>query len=147
MSIYNVWALHCASCHQDLHLRPPWRPTWRWRPVPRTCGCVVDSPLVHFARKADAPRVCRLQILEVRVPASWAQPWQEFVLEEVNFFSLCSVKDLRSKCLPDFTLTPLEEGFIYRGPSVANANRCRCSSVYYSMLSACAYCQGRNYIR
>ncbi|RXW22324.1 hypothetical protein EST38_g3514 [Candolleomyces aberdarensis] len=47
----------------------------------------------------------------------------------------------------DFTLSALEEGFIYRGPSVAVANACRCSSVYYSMLSACAACQGRNFIR
>ncbi|KAF9527007.1 hypothetical protein CPB83DRAFT_856976 [Crepidotus variabilis] len=46
-----------------------------------------------------------------------------------------------------FTLAPLDQGFVYLGPSAANANSCRCSSVYYSLLSACANCQARNFIR
>jgi hypothetical protein len=45
-----------------------------------------------------------------------------------------------------FNLSPLDVGYVYLGPSTANANTCRCSSVYYSLLSACAYCQGRNYL-
>ncbi len=47
----------------------------------------------------------------------------------------------------EFNLQPLLPGYVYLGPTVANANSCRCSSVYYSLLSACAYCQGRNYLR
>ncbi|KAJ3538365.1 hypothetical protein NMY22_g5195 [Coprinellus aureogranulatus] len=47
----------------------------------------------------------------------------------------------------DFTLTPLQPDFVYLGPSVAAATQCRCSTVYYSMLSACATCQGNNFIR
>ncbi|KAH6918420.1 hypothetical protein BKA70DRAFT_1247150 [Coprinopsis sp. MPI-PUGE-AT-0042] len=46
-----------------------------------------------------------------------------------------------------FTLEPLEPGFIYLGPTRTNVNACRCSSVYYSMLSACAECQGNDYLR
>ncbi|KAF5315962.1 hypothetical protein D9611_004846 [Ephemerocybe angulata] len=46
----------------------------------------------------------------------------------------------------DFTLTPLEPDFVYLGPSQAAATPCRCSSVYYSLLSACGTCQNRNYI-
>ena len=46
----------------------------------------------------------------------------------------------------EFNLSPLDPGYVYLGPSTANANTCRCSSVYYSLLSACAYCQGRNSI-
>jgi hypothetical protein len=49
--------------------------------------------------------------------------------------------------LAEFNLSPLSPGYVYLGPSVANANSCRCSSVYYSLLSACAYCQGRNYLK
>ncbi|KAF8163453.1 hypothetical protein B0H34DRAFT_795165 [Crassisporium funariophilum] len=46
-----------------------------------------------------------------------------------------------------FSLQPLSAGFVYLGPSAVNANSCRCSSVYYSMLSACGACQNRNFIR
>ncbi|KAF9454634.1 hypothetical protein P691DRAFT_806802 [Macrolepiota fuliginosa MF-IS2] len=45
-----------------------------------------------------------------------------------------------------FTLQPLDPGFVYLGPSLTVQNSCRCSSVYYSMLSACAACQGRNWL-
>ncbi|TEB26544.1 hypothetical protein FA13DRAFT_1019152 [Coprinellus micaceus] len=47
----------------------------------------------------------------------------------------------------DFTLTALQPDYVYLGPSVSAATPCRCSSVYYSMLSACATCQGNNFIR
>jgi len=47
----------------------------------------------------------------------------------------------------EFNLDPLVDGYVYSGPTAANANPCRCSSVYYSMLSACAYCQGQKYLR
>lgn len=46
----------------------------------------------------------------------------------------------------EFDLEPLDVGYVYLGPTVSNANDCRCSTVYYSLLSACAYCQGRNYL-
>jgi len=45
-----------------------------------------------------------------------------------------------------FDLKPLDDGFVYLGPTVAVQNSCRCSSVYYSMLSACAACQGRDWL-
>lgn len=47
----------------------------------------------------------------------------------------------------DFTLAPLAPGFVYLGPPPENANSCRCSSVYYSLLSACAVCQDRDFIK
>ncbi|TFK30079.1 hypothetical protein FA15DRAFT_663423 [Coprinopsis marcescibilis] len=46
----------------------------------------------------------------------------------------------------DFRLPPLGEGFVYLGPNREVVNACRCSSVYYSVLSACAECQGRNWV-
>ncbi|KAJ3509629.1 hypothetical protein NLJ89_g5122 [Agrocybe chaxingu] len=46
-----------------------------------------------------------------------------------------------------FSLLPLDPGFVYLGPNQDNANSCRCSSVYYSLLSACALCQDRSFIR
>ncbi|KAF5357921.1 hypothetical protein D9756_001430 [Leucocoprinus leucothites] len=45
-----------------------------------------------------------------------------------------------------FTLDSLDPGFVYLGPSKIVANSCRCSTVYYSMLSACAACQGNSWI-
>jgi len=44
-------------------------------------------------------------------------------------------------------LEPLDPGYVYVGPTQATANSCRCSSVYYSLVSACGYCQGRSFIR
>ncbi|KDQ49962.1 hypothetical protein JAAARDRAFT_712747 [Jaapia argillacea MUCL 33604] len=52
---------------------------------------------------------------------------------------------LRGICLGDFTpLTPLPFGYVYREPEPAynTVNNCTCSSVYYTMFSACAWCQG-----
>ncbi|TFK30083.1 hypothetical protein FA15DRAFT_197295 [Coprinopsis marcescibilis] len=46
-----------------------------------------------------------------------------------------------------FILPELPPNNQYQGPNSTVQNSCRCSSVYYSLLSACAYCQGRNYIR
>jgi len=63
--------------------------------------------------------------------------------------SPCDVAaELASVCVGgDFNLDPLDPGFVYAGPTQTNQNSCRCSSVYYSLLSACAYCQGRSYVR
>ncbi|CAK5269648.1 unnamed protein product [Mycena citricolor] len=43
-----------------------------------------------------------------------------------------------------FTVPALGPSQEYLGPTVAQANQCICSSVMYSVLSACAGCQGRN---
>jgi hypothetical protein len=45
-----------------------------------------------------------------------------------------------------FTLDPLLPGYVYLGPTQLAANSCRCSTVYYSLLSACAYCQNQTYL-
>jgi hypothetical protein len=42
---------------------------------------------------------------------------------------------------------PLLPDYAYIGPTPAYANLCLCSSVYYSLKSACGYCQGRQFIR
>ncbi|KAF8911957.1 hypothetical protein CPB84DRAFT_1841675 [Gymnopilus junonius] len=44
------------------------------------------------------------------------------------------------------TLLPLKPGFEYLGPDPSDANSCRCSTVYYSLLSACATCQNADFI-
>jgi len=46
-----------------------------------------------------------------------------------------------------FNVAPLGIGNVYLGPSLTSANTCRCSSVYYSLLSACAHCQGGSYLQ
>src|SRR5258708_2052931 len=41
-----------------------------------------------------------------------------------------------------YQVYPLSPGYYYRGPSLGYGDGCLCSSVYYSMQSACATCQG-----
>ncbi|KAI6128297.1 hypothetical protein EV401DRAFT_1853747 [Pisolithus croceorrhizus] len=45
-----------------------------------------------------------------------------------------------------FAVTSLGPGTEYVGPYVDEANDCECSSVTYSLVSACAYCQSYNYV-
>ncbi|PFH52185.1 hypothetical protein AMATHDRAFT_57539 [Amanita thiersii Skay4041] len=45
-----------------------------------------------------------------------------------------------------FNIPPLPQGNVYFGPSSTEANDCRCNSVFYSMLSACAACQNRPWL-
>ncbi|KAJ7709711.1 hypothetical protein B0H17DRAFT_234229 [Mycena rosella] len=40
----------------------------------------------------------------------------------------------------------LKPGELYIGPTQQESNACRCSSVFYSLLSACAICQSREYL-
>lgn len=46
----------------------------------------------------------------------------------------------------DFTVDALQPSTHYTGPTQAQANSCQCSSVTYSLISACAICQNRTYI-
>lgn len=46
-----------------------------------------------------------------------------------------------SKITSDFPVPALGPTENYLGPIPTAANQCRCSSVFYSMLSACAVCQ------
>ncbi|KAG2041608.1 hypothetical protein BDR03DRAFT_669108 [Suillus americanus] len=52
---------------------------------------------------------------------------------------------LQSACTP-MMAGPLPPGYIYSAPSAATANPCECSTVTYSMLSACADCQNAGYL-
>ncbi|KAF8463021.1 hypothetical protein DFH94DRAFT_686827 [Russula ochroleuca] len=46
-----------------------------------------------------------------------------------------------------FTIGPLQPGYSYYGPSgVDDSNLCKCSTVGYSLLSACGGCQGASWI-
>ncbi|KAF8733698.1 hypothetical protein AX14_003625 [Amanita brunnescens Koide BX004] len=40
-----------------------------------------------------------------------------------------------------YQIPPLATNQVYTGPSLTAANECRCNSVFYSLLSACAICQ------
>ena len=46
-----------------------------------------------------------------------------------------------------FTILPLQPGYSYFGPSsVDDSNLCKCSTVGYSLLSACGGCQGQTWV-
>ncbi|KAK0210853.1 hypothetical protein DFS33DRAFT_330493 [Desarmillaria ectypa] len=61
--------------------------------------------------------------------------------------SACSIaSSLMGACTSaTFTVVPLKEGQIYDGPWKGSDKPCLCSSVYYSLLSTCAFCQNRSY--
>ncbi|KAG2349766.1 hypothetical protein BDR05DRAFT_979875 [Suillus weaverae] len=46
----------------------------------------------------------------------------------------------------DFTISTLPSGTHYAAPTVAEANQCECSTVTYSLISACGDCQGATYL-
>ncbi|KAG1754639.1 hypothetical protein EDB19DRAFT_1667464 [Suillus lakei] len=52
---------------------------------------------------------------------------------------------LLSVCVGSFVMTPLSLGWVYVGPSTAE-DSCGCSSVTYSMMSACADYQNCSYV-
>ncbi|KAL0577868.1 hypothetical protein V5O48_004104 [Marasmius crinis-equi] len=47
----------------------------------------------------------------------------------------------------NFEIPALNLSQQYLGPTVATQNPCRCSTAFYSVLSACAACQGRTYLK
>ncbi|KAK0208852.1 hypothetical protein DFS33DRAFT_1305980 [Desarmillaria ectypa] len=51
--------------------------------------------------------------------------------------------DLAEVCDSSFSIPALPSGSVYRGPSGGTSRmECRCNTVYYSLLSVCAECQG-----
>ena len=76
---------------------------------------------------------------------AWSSLCPQRTCVGLRVLSMITSFELTSKYL-EYNLEPLAEGYIYSGPTVANTNACRCSSVYYSLLSACAYCQGQKYL-
>jgi len=61
-------------------------------------------------------------------------------------FVVVNILHQPTQCSSAFTLDPLLPGYVYLGPTRLAANSCRCSTVYYSLLSACAYCQNQTYL-
>ncbi|KAF9053188.1 hypothetical protein BJ165DRAFT_844765 [Panaeolus papilionaceus] len=53
---------------------------------------------------------------------------------------------LQGVCSTEVIIPPLQNGQTYPGPAELLTTSCICSSVYYSMLSACAFCQGRQWL-
>jgi len=46
-----------------------------------------------------------------------------------------------------FNVPPLSPGLVYVGPPPGAATGCRCSSVFYSLISACALCQSDQFLK
>ncbi|KAF8339331.1 hypothetical protein F5887DRAFT_977398 [Amanita rubescens] len=62
--------------------------------------------------------------------------------------SPCYVAEqLADVCNPGgVTLVPLDAGVIYYGPELNQTSYCECSSIFYSLVSACAACQDRGWL-
>jgi len=87
----------------------------------------------------------RHTIVSHRVLATWLTNWRQSVLVGVSDSKYLSY--YYSSNPGESNLDPLPTGYMYIGPTPAYSNRCLCSSVYYALLSACGYCQVRDYIR
>ncbi|KIL68694.1 hypothetical protein M378DRAFT_822990 [Amanita muscaria Koide BX008] len=63
--------------------------------------------------------------------------------------SPCRVAEqLASPCNINVSITQLPNiSYAYFGPPAGEADPCRCSSVYYSLLAGCAACQDANWMR
>ncbi|KAH9973143.1 hypothetical protein BGW80DRAFT_286979 [Lactifluus volemus] len=49
---------------------------------------------------------------------------------------------LLSTCNGGYNIQPLPQGYSYAGPTAGTSDTCKCSTVAYSLLSACDACQG-----
>ncbi|KAN0119078.1 hypothetical protein V8E52_004525 [Russula decolorans] len=86
-----------------------------------------------------------------------------FVVAQVNVTANCTVSSFtwtfnsigQSPCTVaanmlatcysgSYTLAPLPSGYAYGGPTHDSSNKCQCSTVGYSLASACAVCQGQD---
>jgi hypothetical protein len=47
----------------------------------------------------------------------------------------------------DWSVDPLPIGTSYSGPLKSGSNPCECNSVVYVLISACADCQGHQWVR
>ena len=55
------------------------------------------------------------------------------------------ITELKSRSAP-IVNAPLPSGYHYNGPTVTSATPCKCSTVYYSVISACASCQDGEFL-
>jgi hypothetical protein len=46
-----------------------------------------------------------------------------------------------------YNIQPLPQGYSYTGPTAGTSNTCKCSTVAYSLLSACDACQGSTWFK
>ena len=46
-----------------------------------------------------------------------------------------------------YTVEPLPPGYVYTGPMEHSSDPCQCSTIGYSLLGACAVCQGRQSLK
>jgi len=90
------------------------------------------------------------------VPAAVAQsananctdiPTYNWVFNSKSQSPCLVAEDLATVCDRNgFTLYPLSPGGSYGGPSEDQNNNCHCTSVFYSLISACAACQDGSWI-
>ncbi|KAG2157220.1 hypothetical protein DEU56DRAFT_921244 [Suillus clintonianus] len=100
------------------------------------------SLIVVLAAAAVVPRGAFAQTSNVTCVAGF--DWMNNSISQ----NPCTVASyLESVCWGgDFTISPLPVDTHYAAPTTAEANSCECSSVTYSLISACGDCQNRTYL-
>ncbi|KAG1827173.1 uncharacterized protein BJ212DRAFT_1294516 [Suillus subaureus] len=98
--------------------------------------------LIVVLAVALVPRGALAQTSNVTCLSSFG--WMDNSLQQ----SPCVVASyLESVCWGgDFTVSSLPPGTHYAAPTVADANKCECSTVTYSLVSACGACQNATFL-
>jgi hypothetical protein len=107
-------------------------------------GFVPHSILILVPKSASDVQFDTSKSLRHRSGAWFSLCWWTCVLPSLSVYAVVRTD---GNNLESYTLDPLEPYYIYIGPTKENQDSCRCSSVYYSLLSGCAHCQGRENLR
>ena len=109
--------------------------------------CVFLSPLPAVDELTDG-FVSRRSTLSTKMHVWSQRTWPQHVMAGVSTTVYLSCTILADSSLAVFTINPLKLGHSYGGPSSADgSNMCKCNTIAYSLVSACAACQGADWIR
>jgi hypothetical protein len=89
-------------------------------------------------------------ILSAKMRAQSQRSLCQRVMRAVSLFARLVLSCVGEPYFPlsVFIVDPLRPGYSYTGPSgIDDSDLCKCSTVGYSLISACAGCQGEDWIR
>jgi hypothetical protein len=116
------------------------------RIAPRRRGIGYDTIMsVIGSTFDDFPGLSRHTILSVRVRVPSPHTCNPLAMGVVSVCLACT--NIIVSSLAAFTIYPLQSGQSYGRPTGDNStNLCMCSTVVYSLMSACDACQGETWI-
>jgi hypothetical protein len=102
-----------------------------------------NNPCLNHIRQLTG--LFRRITLSIKILVKSPHTWKGLAIRVVSGYLACADEAVSS--LTVFTVDPLLPGNEYFGPSgTDNSNLCKCSTIAYSLVSACAACQGADWI-